>query len=104
VSSWQDVIQYDIDPVIYFREHQIPATEMPPELTAYLRHQSGEIVRQTLAIPRREHFLFYRNVADHLLTGEPLVAPLSDSIKVVAILEAAKQSFLKGSSVEVVNA
>ena len=104
VSRWRDITQYDIDPVLYFQEQQIPATEMPPALTAYLRHHTGQIVRQTLAMPGREHFLFYRNIADHLLTGEPLAAPLADSIKVVAILEAAKQSVLKGCSVEVVNA
>lgn len=104
VSSWRDVVNYEIDPMLYFHEHTIPATEMPPELTACRRHHSGEIFRQTLAMPRREHFLFHRNIADHLLTGEPLAAPLSDSIKVVAILEAAKQSVLNGCSIEVVNA
>ena len=101
VSAWRDVSQYDIDPVLYFREQQIPATEMPPELTAHRYHRSGEIVRQNLALPRREHFLFYRNLADHLLTGEPLAAPLSDSMKVVAILEAARQSVRTGRPVEV---
>jgi predicted dehydrogenase len=104
VSSWQDVTQFEIDPVLYFREQKIPATEMTPDLVAYRRHHSGDIVRQTLPMPRREHFLFYRNLADHLLTGEPLAAPLVDSIKVVAILEAAKQSALKGCSVEVADA
>jgi predicted dehydrogenase len=104
VSSWQDVTQFDIDPVLYFREQKIPATEMTPDLVAYRRHHSGDIVRQTLAMPRREHYLFHRNLADHLLTGEPLAAPLVDSIKVVAILEAAKHSALKGCSVEVADA
>ena len=104
VSSWQDVTQFEIDPVLYFREQKIPATEMTPDLVAYRRHHSGDIVRQTLPIPRREHFLFYRNLADYLLTGEPLAAPLVDSIKVVAILEAAKQSALNGCSVEVADA
>jgi predicted dehydrogenase len=103
VSTWRDVSQYDIDPVLYFREQQIPTTEMPPELNAYRYHHSGEIVRQSLAMPRREHFLFYRNLADHLLTGEPLAATLSDSMKVVAILEAARQSVQTGLPVEVVN-
>ena len=96
VSTWRDVIHYDIDPALYFHQEQIPSTEMPPDLTAYCRHPSGEILCQTLAIPKREHFLFHRNLADHLLTGEPLVAPLSDSIKVVSILEAARESAARG--------
>ena len=101
VSTWRDVTHYEIDPALYFHQQEIPATEMPPDLTAYRRHRSGEIVCQTLPIPRREHFLFHRNLADHLLTGEPLGAPLNDSVKVVTILEAAKKSALKGCSVEI---
>ena len=49
---------------------------------------------------RRRHFFFHRNLADHLLTGEPIEAPLGDSVKVVAILEAAARSAAKGGSVE----
>ena len=35
-------------------------------------------------VPERRHFLFHRNLADHLLIGEPIQAPLEDSVKVVA--------------------
>jgi predicted dehydrogenase len=103
VGHWRDVSTYEIDPVLYYHQHTIPATEMAPDLTVHRRHHSGQIVAQKLALPPREHYLFYRNLADHLLSGEPIVAPLEDSVKVVAILEAASRSAAKGGTVEVLD-
>jgi predicted dehydrogenase len=104
VAYWQDVTAYEIDPILYFHRHDIPATEMPPDLTVFRRHDSGKIIRQKPPIPDREVYPFHRNLADHLLTGEPIVAPLADSVKVVSILEAAARSMANGGSVEVLNA
>jgi predicted dehydrogenase len=103
VGHWSDVSTYEIDPVLYYHQHTIPATEMVPDLTLHRRHHSGQIVAQKLALPPREHYLFHRNLADHLLSGEPIVAPLEDSVKVVAILEAASRSAAKGGTVEVLD-
>jgi hypothetical protein len=74
---------------------------MPPDLMLHRRHHSGQIVPQKLPLPERHHHLFYQNLADHLLTGEPLTAPLDDSVRVVAILEAAARSAARGGTVEV---
>ena len=103
IGNWHDITTYQIDPVLYFHEHAIPATEMPPQLTLYRRETSGQMVPRSLAMPERQDFGFHRNIADHLLTGEPLVAPLSDSIRVVAILEAAAKSAANGGTVEVLH-
>lgn len=103
IGDWKDVVQYAIDPVVYFEQYHIPATEMPANLTLHRRHGSGQIVTQKLAVPERRHYLFHQNVADHLLTGEPIVAPLEDSVRVVAILEAAARSAGHGGSMEVLD-
>jgi predicted dehydrogenase len=103
VGHWLDVSTYEIDPVLYYHQHPIPATEMVPDLTLHRRHHSGQIVAQKLALPKREHYLFYRNLADHLLTGEPIAAPLKDSVRVVDILEAASRSAAKGGTLEVLD-
>ncbi len=103
VGYWQDVTAYAIDPVVYFHRHDIPATEMTPDLTVYRRHESGKIVSQNPAIPDRQTYPFHRNLADHLLTGEPIVAPLVDSVKVVSILEAAARSMANNGAPEVLN-
>jgi scyllo-inositol 2-dehydrogenase (NADP+) len=103
VGHWQDVCAFEIDPIRYFHRHDIPATEMPPDLTLYRRHHTGQILSQRIAVPVREHYPFHRNLADHLLTGEPIEAPLEDSVKVVAILETAAQSMARGGTVEVLH-
>jgi predicted dehydrogenase len=103
IGHWQDITAYEVDPVLYYHRHDIPATEMLPDLTLYRRHRSGQIVPQKLAVPRREEFPFHRNLADHLLTGDLLAAPLEDSVKVVAILEAAARSAAGGGSLEVLD-
>jgi predicted dehydrogenase len=103
VGYWHDVTAYEFDPIHYFQRHDIPATEMPPHLTVYLRDDTGKIVRQKPAIPDRELYPFHRNLADHLLTGEPIAAPLTDSVKVVSILEAAARSMGNGGKAEVLN-
>jgi hypothetical protein len=97
------VTEYEIDPVLYFEEHEIPATEMIPDLTLHRRHSSGQIVVQKLAMPERRHYFLYQNLADHLLTGEPIAAPLEQSVLVVTILEAAARSAGKGGTVESLN-
>lgn len=100
LGNWRDVSAFRADPLLYFHEDRIPATEMPPTLVLYRREQLGRIVEQPMVLPPRDPFGFHRNLADHLLTGEPLAAPLEDSVRVVAILEAAARSMEKGGSTE----
>jgi predicted dehydrogenase len=100
IGHWKDVTTYHIDPVLYFHQHHIPATEMNPDLTLFQRHASGQIIEQKMAIPERKDYAFYKNLADHLLTGEPLVSSLTDSVKVVSILERAAMSASKGGTLE----
>ncbi len=103
IGYWKDVVEYEMDAVVYFKQHDIPATEMPADLRLHRRHPSGQIVTQKLAVPERKHYLFHQNIADHLLTGEPIVAPLEHSVRVVAILEAAAKSAANGGTVEVLD-
>jgi len=103
IGSWRDVASHEIDPLLYYQRHDIPVTEMTPELTVYRRHDNGGIINIKPVIPAREHYQFHSNLADHLLLGEPIAAPLEDSVKVVAILEAAARSMANGGMVEAVH-
>ena len=47
--------------------------------------------------------IFHSNLADHLLWGKPIAAPLDDSVKVVGILEAAARSMANGGALEVLD-
>ena len=76
---------------------------MTPQLTIAQRRAEGEIVRITPPVTERAPYAFHRNLADHLLLGEPIGAPLTDSVKVVAILEAAARSMSRGGTREVLD-
>jgi predicted dehydrogenase len=103
VGNWRDVTSYELDPDHYYQRHDIPATEMVPDLTVFRRHHSGNVIRINPAIPDQNRYQFHSNLADHLLLGEPIAAPLSDSVKVVAILEAAARSMERGGTMEGIN-
>jgi predicted dehydrogenase len=103
-GAWRDVAAYEIDPVLYYHRRAIPATEMTPELSLQRREPSGRIVARCLDIAPRQDFGFHRNIADHLLTGEALAAPVEDSARVVAVLEAAARSLARGGAQEVLDA
>ncbi|MEJ2039383.1 MAG: Gfo/Idh/MocA family oxidoreductase [Desulfosarcinaceae bacterium] len=103
VGQWQDVTGYQVDPLHYFQRHDFPATEMPPDLTVFRRDAAGKTTMMKPAPPDRPVFGFHHNLADHLITGEPLVAPLEDAVRVVAILEAAARSMNNGGRLETLN-
>jgi len=103
VGHWRDIVSYENDPIVYYRQHDIAPTEMTPDLKISRRHQNGSIISLTPAIPDREHFRFHSNLADHLLLGEPITAPLEDAVKVVTILEAAARSMTNGGTLETVD-
>ena len=104
IGNWRDVTVNELDPVLYYHEHAIPATEMTPDITLHRRHRTGELVGQKIAIPGRQDYSFHRNLADHLLCGEPLAGPLEHSIRVVAILEAAARSAANSGKLETLDA
>jgi len=102
-GDWRDITAFAEDPVHYFTRTDIPATEMMPDITVYRRRPTGDIEQLTPVQPKSNPWAFHYNLADHLLWGEPLAAPLADSIKVVSILEAAARSMSNGGKVETVN-
>ncbi len=103
IGHWREVTVNEVDPLFYVQTHRIPPTETPPELSLQHRHHSGQMVEQKLALPLREAFPFHRNLADHLLTGEPLAVPVCESAQVVTVLEAAARSAAAGGTVEMLN-
>ena len=96
VSQWNEVQVRELDPVTYLREDQIPVTEIPPLLMMRRRHRSGSMVEQQLPLPKPGRFPFHLNLADHLLTGEPLAVSPQSAARVIAVLEAATRSAERG--------
>jgi len=100
-SHWNEVQVRQIDPVTCIRGQQIPVTETVPLLRLSRRHHSGSMVEQQLAIPRPRRFPLHLNLADHLLTGEPLAVSPQSAARVIAVLEAATRSAERGGVPEV---
>jgi len=108
VGDWRDITAYNANEMHYFDAHPIPSTEMPPDLRLYRHVQpDGEETNRTLeekmVLPERPSYGFHHNLADHLLTGEPIVVPAEHSARVVAILETAVRSAEQGGSLEEVS-
>ena len=66
--------------------------DSPAELT--LRSRDGAATR--LVQPAPDPHGFYRNLADHLLQGEPLAVPPIEARRNVAVMEAAAHSIAQG--------
>jgi hypothetical protein len=102
VGHWDQVTVHEPDAVFYFEEHQIPITEKPPRLILRRKSASG-MATQELPLPPRSKYPFYLNLADHLLTGEPLAVTAQSAARVVAVLEAAMRSALNDGELEVLH-
>ena len=50
------------------------------------------------ALPRRGWAEYYRNIADHLLMGEPLAVTAEEAREVIAVIETAERSAAEGRS------
>lgn len=101
IGEWQEISLREADPIMYHREDPIPVTEAIPLLKLRRRHPSGTFFLQQLPIPELRRFPFHYNLADHLLTGEPLAVTARSAARVVAVLEAATRSASKGGIPEV---
>jgi predicted dehydrogenase len=100
VGLWKEVQVRELDPIQFYREEQIPVTEVVPLLTARRRGPVGDMVTQELPLPQTRQFPYYLNLADHLLTGEPLAVEAGSAARVVAVLEAASRSAERGGKPE----
>ncbi len=63
--------------------------EAPVELQVSRYEGNGQLIERTVPPAPHPGWGFHRNLADHLLLGEPLAVPPAQSREVVAVLEAA---------------
>lgn len=73
-------------------EERLAPSEALPEVTAAVRGLDGRIHEQRLALPPAPLNPFHRNLADHLLAGEPLAVQPSSSRRNIAVMAAAAYS------------
>lgn len=80
-------------------EERLAPAEALPAVTVAIRGADGRIHEQRLALPPAPVNPFHRNLADHLLAGEPLAVQPSSSRRNIAVMEAASYSASHGSAV-----
>ena len=73
-------------------EERLAPSEALPNLNAYVRQENGLIHEQQLSLPSAPVFPFHRNLANHLLLGEPLAVTPRQARRNIAVMEAAKAS------------
>jgi hypothetical protein len=73
-------------------EERLQPSEAPAVVSLHRPDWNGGVNVEVLALPPREPDPFYRNLADHLLLGEPLAVRPEEAGRNVAVMEAAARS------------
>ena len=77
-------------------EERLQPAESPARVSVHRPAPSGGVDVTELALPARARHGFYRNLADHLLLGEPLAVEAAEARRNVAVMEAAAHSAADG--------
>jgi scyllo-inositol 2-dehydrogenase (NADP+) len=77
-------------------EERLQPAESPSRVWVHRTDGHGSADVAELALPPQAPHGFYRNLADHLLLGEPLAVPAAEARRNVAIMEAATRSAADG--------
>ena len=77
-------------------EDSLAPADSPARLSIHRPNGEGGVNEEHIALPRRVRNGFYRNLADHLLLGEPLAVPPEEARRNIAVMEAAARSIAEG--------
>ncbi|MGH7644434.1 MAG: Gfo/Idh/MocA family protein, partial [Gemmatimonadales bacterium] len=73
-------------------ESALMRTDVPAVVRVHTADGAGRTNVEAVALPPRLAAPFHRNLADHLLTGEPLAVTTAEARRTTAVLEAASAS------------
>lgn len=96
VADWQHTTTRLVGPDGEVDEEPVAPTDLPARVRIVRPGPDGGSSEQTLALPRRDRLAFYRNLASHLRTGEPLAVAPEQARRTVAVMEAAAASAAGG--------
>src|SRR5207302_10217082 len=77
----------------------VAPADLPARLRVLRPDGDGSAHEERLALPRRDRSAFYRNLAGHILHGEPLAVLPQQARRAVAVMEAAMASADRGGAV-----
>ena len=101
VGHWREGRIISRGPTGLVVEERLPVTDLPCELHILRPDGSGESHDQVISLPAAPPQAFYRNVAGHLLAGEPLAVTPESARRNVAVMEAATRSAELGQPLNV---
>jgi predicted dehydrogenase len=95
-GHYRPLVSETVEPGRGYAEHAEHHAEAPVALRVARYDGPGRLVEEVVPPTAGAGWAFHRNLADHLLLGEPLAVPPEESRDVVAVLEAAHRSAAAG--------
>ena len=95
-GHYRPLVAETVEPGRGYAEHSEHHAEAPVALRVARYDGPGRLVEEVVPPAAGAGWAFHRNLADHLLLGEPLAVPPGESRDVVAVLEAAHRSAAAG--------
>jgi predicted dehydrogenase len=92
VGHWREGRITSRGPTGQVIEERLPVTDLPCELHVLTPDGAGESHDQLISLPAAPPQAFYRNLAGHLLAGQPLAVTPESARRNVAVMEAATRA------------
>lgn len=97
VGHYRPIVGEEVGFPFGYVEHEYHHAEAPSVLKLARYESEYGLVEESLPPERPQQFAFHRNVADHLLMGEPLAVKPESVAEVIKVLESAHHSATSGS-------
>ncbi len=98
VGQYRPVAFERLDPALGYVREAAHHAEAPADLVVTTYSSGAGLSETRLSLPSPQPFAFHRNLADHLLLGDPLAVQAESARDVVAVLEAATASAAAGGT------
>ncbi len=96
VGHWREEERFERTGTGVVARERVRPTDLPADLHVLTPAAGGLTDDERLALPPPAPHAFYRNLAGHLLAGEPLAVAPADARRTVAVMEAAMRSAAAG--------
>ena len=92
VGHYRPIVEETVSLPFGYEEHEHHYAEAPAELRLARYESERGLALETIPLASQQRFAFHRNIANHLLLGEPLAVTPESVATVIATLEAAQLS------------
>ncbi|TAN20329.1 MAG: Gfo/Idh/MocA family oxidoreductase [Actinomycetota bacterium] len=97
IGIYRPIVEETVSLPFGYEAREYHHAEAPATLKLSRYESDCGLIEESLPLAKAQHLAFHRNVADHLLLGEPLAVEPESVAGVIAILQAAQISGTTGS-------